>query len=266
MNMFLRFIFVLILFSSIGFSQSERPEIHCKHFLFGYPWGADSSNDMIIRDIYALSNNDSTKFADWVCYRLTKDNLGDAETNRNWNPDPWLSDAETLEPTDYKGAYNALSTDRGHLAPLASFKGTEYWYETNYLSNITPQKSKMNRGVWKNLEEATRNLLDTFQFVFVMTGTLYEREMPTLPGADEEHQIPSGFWKIVTTVLPTGSIRVAAYIIDQNTTNSDFNNYLVTVDEIEERSGFDFFWELDNKIEDSIERIIEKEWIEAHLK
>ena len=36
-----------------------------------HPTGAPTSNDLIIRDTYALSNNDARKFADWVAYRLT---------------------------------------------------------------------------------------------------------------------------------------------------------------------------------------------------
>ena len=35
--------------------------------------------------------------------------------------------------------------------------------------------------------------------VYVMTGPLYEREVPPLPEADESHRVPSGYWKIVTT-------------------------------------------------------------------
>jgi endonuclease G len=41
-------------------------EIHCKHFFYGYPTGTPPTNDLIIRDDYALSSNDETKFADWV--------------------------------------------------------------------------------------------------------------------------------------------------------------------------------------------------------
>ena len=33
------------------------PEIHCKHFIHGYPLGAPATNDTIIRECYALSSN-----------------------------------------------------------------------------------------------------------------------------------------------------------------------------------------------------------------
>jgi endonuclease G len=119
-------------------NRQDLQEVHCKHFIYGIPLGTPASNDLIVRDIYALSSNDSTKFADWVAYRLDPGTVvGDAVTKRVWKADPWLADQETLEPEDYKGANKALRTDRGHQAPLASFKGTN-WQETNYLSNIYP--------------------------------------------------------------------------------------------------------------------------------
>src|SRR5690606_9298182 len=46
------------------------PEVHCKHFFYGRPRGTPYTNDLIIRDGYAMSSNDDTKLADWVAYRL----------------------------------------------------------------------------------------------------------------------------------------------------------------------------------------------------
>ena len=108
----------------------------------------------------------------------------------------------TLEPDDYRGANAALQTDRGHQAPLAAFTGTDHWRETNYLSNITPQSSGLNQGPWVRIETAARNLARQ-NAIYVMTGPLYEREMPDLPGADEAHQVPSGYWK-TASMKPSG--------------------------------------------------------------
>ena len=51
-------------------THQDPREIHCKHFIYGMPLGTPVTNDLIIRDIYALSSNDANKFADWVAYRL----------------------------------------------------------------------------------------------------------------------------------------------------------------------------------------------------
>ena len=234
-------------------AQQQYGEIHCKHFIYGIPKGTPVTNDLIIRDNYALSSNDQTKFADWVCYVLDKDTIsGNVKTERKWKADPWLADNETLEPEDYKGANQALKTDRGHQAPLASFKGTKSWNETNFLSNITPQKAELNQGAWKALEDKVRELSKD-NIVYVTTGTLYEKDMPDLPQADEEHKIPSGYWKII--VIPEPELKVMAFIFPQDTPRSaKYEDYTCSIDDIERRTGLDFLSDLEDSVEDEVEK------------
>ena len=165
-------------------NQQNLTEIHCKHFFYGCPLGTPPTNDLIIRDIYALSSNDNTKFADWVAYKLTPDMLEGTPKTRNWKTDPWLDDNETLEPNDYKDISSA-NYDRGHQAPLADFKGTQFWEQANFLSNITPQSNELNQGPWEKLEEFERKMAKKFSLVYVLTGPVYNIEMPPLPSADE---------------------------------------------------------------------------------
>ncbi|MEW6533997.1 MAG: DNA/RNA non-specific endonuclease [Candidatus Auribacterota bacterium] len=249
-----RYLLFIILLFTVSSSAQEYREIHCKHFFYGIPKGTPITNDLIIRDNYALSSNDQTKFADWVCYVLDNDTVsGDVQTERKWKADPWLFDNETLEPPDYKGIGELLKSDRGHQAPLASFKGTKSWADTNYLSNITPQKSELNQGAWKRLEDWERELVCAGNTVYVITGPLYEQEMEPLPYADEPHKIPSGYWKII--VLPAPEIKVFSYIFPQNTPrDAKFEDYACSVDEIEKRTGLDFMSELTDEIEEKIEK------------
>lgn len=229
-------------------------EIHSTHCLYGCPLGGAPTNDLIVRDIYILSSNDRTKLADWAAYRVTKDTIGPTQP-RTWKADPLLDDSETLEPDDYQGAYTTIRVDRGHQVPLASFTGTPYWRDTNYLSNITPQKSDLNQGPWQRLESAVRALaqaVDT-EGVYVMTGPLYERAMPSLPNADEAHVVPSGYWKIVGT-RNGSSAKIAAFIFEQETPRGEnFCNQIVTVRVIEQRSDFDFFHSLDASSQNTLE-------------
>ncbi len=229
-------------------------EIHSKHCLYGCPSGAPATNDLIIREIFILSSNDDTKFADWVAYKVTAATIGPSKA-RKWKADPLLEDAETLEPEDYKGAHATLHTDRGHQVPLASFTNTAQWEDTNYLSNITPQKSALNQGPWKRLEDKVRDLAKKPEVdaVYVITGPLYERNMPNLPEADEAHMVPSAYWKIIS-IEDGGPIKVAAFYFDQNTgRDADFCDHLETVDEIEQKSGLDFFHGLEGSRESELE-------------
>jgi endonuclease G len=193
---------------------ADDAEVHTYHCLHGCPIGASETNDLVVREIYTLSSNDLTKFADWVAYRVTKETIGPSG-GRDWAPDPWLAAGETLEEADYKDAPVPLKIDRGHQAPLASFSGTPHAADTNILSNITPQKAELNQGSWVRLENAERTLAAT-KTVYVLTGPLYERQIATLPKADELHRIPSGYWKVVA-VLEGSATRLSAFIFEQET-------------------------------------------------
>lgn len=100
---------------------------------------------------------------------------------RRWRADPVLAEAERLEPEDYIGANAALGTDREHKMPLESFTGIRTGRRrTSSLSNVTPQRSALNRGGWAMLEHAVRDLAWSrgAAGVHVVTGPFYERPMP----------------------------------------------------------------------------------------
>lgn len=262
----MRFAFLFVLICSGAFAQ-QRPEIHCKHFYMGYPFGTPATNDLIIHDAYALSNNDETKFADWVAYRLTVHEVdGDIGLDRNWKSEEWLDADETLEASDYTGANAANDYERGHQAPLGSFKRSVYASQTNHLSNITPQKSDLNQGPWKELEDAVRDLVMDGNTVYVMTGPLYERDMPALPKADEPHKVPSGYWKVVVAVSGK-EVKYAAFIMDQDSNRRDtVASKAVSIDEVERRSGLDLFWELPDAEEATVEAAKNTSWISTWVK
>ncbi len=247
-------------------------QVHSKHWIYGLPQGTPLTNSLIIRDIYALSNNDKTKFADWVAYRLTPyEVLGTLDLERKWRAEPWLSKEETLEPSrpdDYKGA-NAkpFGYDRGHQAPLAAFKGSRYASQANYFTNITPQKRELNQGPWRILEDRVRRIVKRGSTLWIMTGPIYKRDMPPLPNADESHVVPSGYWKIITGVWNRNQLRTVAFVMDQNTPrNSPLKNHLKTVRQVEVLTGLNFFWELPASVENGAETYNSKALTEMLLK
>jgi len=246
------FLFSFVIFT-LNLNSQHRQEIHCKHWIYGYPYGTPPTNDLIIRDIYALSSNDSTKFADWVAYILTRESISGKNKTREWASDPWLEENETLEPNDYEGANKVLKADRGHQAPLANFSNSPDYYQTNYLSNITPQSADLNQGAWKNLEEFERKLVLIYDTIYVITGPVYEKYIGTLPNADEKHKIPSGYWKIII-INKNQNLITLAFKMDQNTPRKyDFTKSVTSIDSIEKLTGLDFLWELNDKIEGTIE-------------
>lgn len=219
-------------------ATASHAELHTFHCLHGCPIGAPGIDDIIVREIYTLASNDLTKMADWVAYRVTPSSIGPSG-ERKWAADPWLAAEETLEPKDYDGASQALGVDRGHQAPLAGQSGTPFAADTNMLSNITPQGSALNQGAWQRLEAQENNLAQATNIaVYVLTGPLFERIVPALPGADERHRLPSAYWKVIVTQ----DGRMAAFIMDTDASRTFGHcDARVTLDDIESRSRLALF-------------------------
>jgi len=229
--------------------------------------GTPETNDLVIRDCYAVSTNDDTKFPDWVAYHLTyREMLGTLSLNRKWQTDPYLEDDETLEasPDAYLGAFTSQRYDRGHLVPLASFVGSRDAQQVNYYSVIVPQKVSLNRGVWKKVEGWERTLVDWYGEIYVLNGTLYEDDMPSLPNAGEPHRVPSGFWKII--VFEDYRPRAIAFVFDQNTRlRAQPVDSVVTIVELEKLTGLTFFPDLPEQNAASFKRESNKAFVIEEL-
>jgi len=241
-------------------------EIHTVHAPFGIPAGAPASNDLIFRHSYTVSTNDETKLADWVAYVVTREWLVDlTDPRRNYRTDPFLDEDETLEERgstgDYEGAYAQYRYDRGHLVPLGSFHGSPFAEELNFLSVLAPQAAGLNRGPWKSLEYAVRRLVTHFGTAYVLAGPSYDggEAMPLLPGADEPHTVPVGFWMIVYT--DADAPQVCAFAVPQVLPLLyETEQFITTVDEIEEMTGLNFLSNLGDVIENSAEARAGTEW------
>lgn len=208
---------------------------HCSR---GCPTNAPPTNKVVRHAFYTLSNNPTTKLADWVAYAIDPDFIGGPDRPRNWKKDPDLDESVTLEPGDYTGFSDVLGMDRGHQAPLEAFTSSPDWREANYLSNITPQNSNLNGGRWSQLEAAERRLAQRKDaIVYVATGPLYEKPMPELPNADEPHRIPSGYWKVIS--MRTGG--AIGFIFSQEPEQGGYCARIRPLAEIEARSHLDLY-------------------------
>lgn len=242
------FVFAICCLSMNAYAK----EIYVAHCMYGgCPTGAPEENDLVIREIYALSNNGKTKFADWVAYRVTRETIGSSNSlERLWKNDDLLHPDNTLEgekkdskqgKDDYKLANKKIGTDRGHQAPLAAFAGTHFWRATNFISNITPQKSGLNQGPWKRLEEAVRDAAYELGDVYVVTGPLFDPDgnQMNLPKADEEHRVPTGYFKVIAYKIGK---KLVALIFDQNAEkNMNYCEGIVSLTEVESNSGLTIF-------------------------
>lgn len=186
----------------------------------------------------------------WVTYQVTqnKEKYG----KRPGFKTDWRSLAH-ITTDDYKGS----GYDRGHMAPnhvIASRNGRSAQLDTFLMTNITPQKPKFNQKIWQRLEEVSANHFSKqFDDFWVVTGPIFSKKPKTLKKAPVA--IPKAFYKIFVRPAQGDQPPVAlAFIMPQTAKPKDsLMKYVTTIDEVEKQTGINFFWRLDDKVEDALE-------------
>ena len=127
---------------------------------------------------YTVSYNSEYRIANWVAYELTATEAKSKKTERSnkFVPDPQVKGSTAMNEDYTRSGY-----DRGHLAPAGDMKwSAKAMRESFYLSNICPQKPKLNRGIWKDLEEQCRLWALDNGSLLIVTGPVITGDMKRL--------------------------------------------------------------------------------------
>ncbi|MDQ1340677.1 MAG: endonuclease mitochondrial [Campylobacterota bacterium] len=195
----------------------------------------------------------------WVSYKLTKippssKNLKRPQGfNRDWRAFGLVS----------HDSYTNSRYDRGHMAPnhaISRLYGEDAQHDTFLMTNITPQKPKLNQRVWQKLEILEiQKFIRLFDEVWVYTGPIFDDDVKRL-NTSFFVEIPDGFYKIYIGLNKNELPKTLAFNIPQTVKGYENPyNFITTIKEIETLSGFDFFHELDDNLENEIENNITKE-------
>ncbi len=192
----------------------------------------------------------------WVEYALTP-----AENT------PSLKRPNRFE-TDWRGinrvshdSYQSSSYDRGHMAPnyaISHLYGREGQADSFLMTNITPQKAKLNQQLWQHLEETEiKQFAKNFGKVWVVTGPVFSGSVERL-SSDWTVEIPDAFFKIYITEAVPGKPPVAlAFLVPQTVNGKEpLAQFVTSIDHIEAQTGLDFFAELDDRTEAALEAVV----------
>lgn len=228
---------LVVLACGLYTALSIAAEYRIAHCLNGCPSGSAQSNKLLLRPIYALSYNNSTKSADWVAYKVTAGSIGIASSlSRTPRRDDYISD--TLSPGDYVSEEGAAMLG-AHYVALVDFAGTPYWDDVNFLSNWVARSRTLNQGAWYGLEWSVRNLVNRDNEVYILTGPVFREDSDTQQLATSKpHQVPDAFYKIVMTEDGRGS----AFLFEQDTpVHVHHCDMRTTLEEIERLTSLDMF-------------------------
>ena len=221
---------------------------------FDFAWPAYTQDDAIVEhQFYTLAYNEKTEQAVWIAYSLSADNLKNAQFKRkdNFMSDPDVS-TESSSPTDYaKSGY-----DRGHLAPAADFTWTkEGLDESFYMSNMSPQVPEFNRGIWKKLEEQVRTWAKENHKLYIVTGPIIEKRADKI--GKNKVSVPQYYYKAILDIQQP-ELKAIGFLIKNEKSSEDIMSFAISIDELEEATGLDFFPSVPDELEEKLERTIDK--------
>ncbi|MDD5274485.1 MAG: DNA/RNA non-specific endonuclease [Methylovulum sp.] len=193
----------------------------------------------------------------WVMYNLhpVPDSAPNLHRPSHFSPDWRGLDRVTHE------SYTSSGYDRGHLAPnyaMSRLYGTAAQANSFLMTNIAPQKPHLNQQWWQRLESVEIDYFARqFSQVWVVTGPVFDPQVERLKTAWSV-EIPDAFYKIYITEPKPGKFYTLAFLVPQNVQGKEpLDQFLTSIDTIESKTGLDFFYELDDDIENRLEATID---------
>ena len=187
----------------------------------------------------------------WVAYPLSKTYTNKAVQRTDaWAYDPLLGSELSAAPfSGYAGNYA-----RGHQLPSADrLCCREANEQTFYGTNIVPQLNEHNEGIWAGLEDHVRWVANDSDTTYVVTGCILNGATEFSTDSDgKKVTIPTAFFKALLRYDADSSGNVwtgAAFYTDHKQySNHDFKAISMSIDELEQKTGYDFFVNLVDKI------------------
>lgn len=228
---------------------------------------------------YCIGYNTTLKANCWTAYKWYS---GFSSNNKVWNrnrwrngesfngyggtgdpfqPDPLLPADMRLTSTDF----DDWAYQRGHILGSADrLNSKEANGQTFYLSNIMPQLKYFNeQGIWWNLENWLRSTYDQSSFrdtLYVVKGGTISEGNYTRKGSRNQMICPKYYYMAILAFAKKyaktngGYYAIAFWMEHVGNSDEVSSKYAITIDELERRTGIDFFCNLPDDIENAVEK------------
>ena len=238
--------------------------------------GEKKGSNYVVNTYYDGSTRNYTHLYDkstytslWTAYPLNSSYMGSYSRPNSWNYSPSISSDD--QPNLCNKSYADSDVySRGHMIPNASRNGNQNMQlQTFYVTNSVPQlQTNFNSGIWSNLEGTLQSIAKS-ETIYIVTGVAFSKvgeskavsytaaKDASTDGIVKQCPIPNYFYKVVLKVETSGNTVTSASTIGfwfENKAYSDsYTNYAVSVDQVEEWTGFDFFVNLPDSVESAAE-------------
>ena len=204
----------------------------------------------------------------WTCYTLNKQNMADNGNSRKslWGgEDPWAFDPD-IATSQQQSLTNELSKsyfpytkdyyEKGHICPSADrLYSKEVNRQTFYMTNILPMVHNFNGGIWNTMEIRIRNWANSADELYVCKGGTIDQEKQILDKTIYNHIVPKYFFTALLHKKGDTYKALGFWVehLNEDHSNDKLGKYVVSIDELEAETGIDFFCNLPDDIETTVE-------------
>jgi endonuclease G len=244
--------------------------------------GAETKSQIVVKrtDDYGITYSlewDNAKVANrWTCYELHEGNsMSSAKRKDDFKSDPEVAVSSQL--ADYSNS----GFSRGHLCPSADrLCSTEQNKQTFFLTNMQPQYQSHNGGLWSRLESQVRDYATDDSYTDTHCDTLYIVKAATITDkvtidgtqvdgiyaskCNDKLLVPKYFYMALLHYnKELDAYQAIAFWTEHLSTTQSvahLADYAISIDELERRTGIDFFCNLPDEIEEDIESTLDLEF------
>lgn len=195
---------------------------------------------------YTVSYNPANHTPNYVAWTLTADRIDGYVSRKGekfWHDNGVYGCAYTKD-------YTRSGYDRGHMCPAADNKYSWDAMDDSFsMANIAPQTPSLNRGAWGKLENKSRIWAQRDGGLVIICGPIYTRQDAKRLGYTGV-RVPSTYFKVL---YAPNQGRCIGFIYPNDKCPGNMRNYAVSVDKVEELTGFDFFSVVPDNIETKME-------------
>ena len=191
-------------------------------------------------------DNHTPNYVAWEL--LASETTGTA--NRN-DYDFWQDkEIEGCSVKDYQ--YSIYSYQRGHMCPAADQKWSEVaMRDCMVMANMCPQYASLNEKAWATLENKEREWARRDGAVWIICGPIYTEDDTQRIGPSEV-RVPSSYFKAFLA-KDIDEPRAIAFVFPNGACPGNMQDYSMSIDDLEEILGYDFFSALPDDIENKVE-------------
>lgn len=216
---------------------------------------------------YSIEWDCQEKAQRWTCYQMHAGNSAENWKRSQWNSTPWKGDPFQEDkdiPAEYRTTlddYRGSGYDRGHICPSADrLYSQDVNEQTFYMSNMHPQKHNFNAGIWEDMEGQVRKWnTNTFRdTLFVCKGGTINEQLGQVLTRTKSGVIVPKYFFMAILCKKNGSYKAMAFWAehtDKKASGAKLADYAISIDELEKKTGIDFFCNLPDDVEDRVEAV-----------